>query len=57
MKNNKDSSQKGGGGGGAVPLIGKSTHRIKQFDSSVDLLSPPHLLGNMYIALCPKLCY
>ena len=56
MKNNKDSSQKGGGGG-AGPQNGKTTHRIKQFDSSVDLLSPPHLLGNMYIALCPKLCY
>jgi len=37
--------------------IGKSAHGIKQVDSSVDLLYPSHLLGNVYIALCPKLCY
>ena len=40
-----------------MPLIGKSAHGIKQFECSVDLLSPPHLLGNMYIVLCPKLYY
>lgn len=39
-----DSSQMG-----AVPLIGKSTHGIKQFDYPVDLLFPPHFLGNMYV--------
>ena len=44
MKSNNESSQMG-----AMPLIGKSTHGIKQFDSSVDLLSPPHFLGNVYI--------
>ena len=37
MKSDNDSSQMG-----AVPLIGKSARGIKQFDSSVDLLSPPH---------------
>ena len=40
-----------------MPLIGKSAHGIKQFECSVDLLSPPHLFGNMYIVLCPKLYY
>ena len=50
MKNNKDSSQKGG----SALNNGKSAHGIKQFECSVDLLSPPHLLGNMYNRIMSK---